>query len=1230
METPLIKQSLDNVLQNTFNRMSDDSNFTENCDSLVRLVHESIKEKWNLFVEADIDSFCKELQSFIEKSIYAKNIIAIYKERMAAKAKAAKAAKAAVASEASVASEAAVVTQEVKEKEKKAPWSDNNRIYQVNVTSHKVDHGNVIIMYAARYTQSITDTEWASVRGSGGWFIVDRDLKILTDEPMYIYPKIGQDFNDAVNSIEIHSDSVAIDEQKVLNTLRTLSRRNLVVKADGSHMRIHMIDGKYLLISTQMLEYYSIIAILPNIDETVNAIMDAYSKTQTKMALGTPIKGLKLCLYFYLHNWKNEVLFKDNTFQLEFMSPEHPGFSEEIGYCVTPHSQQVVAAMPDFVTSIPALQEELTFIIANKPSNENLQKLITDVENHHLCKYLEIEGPLLQSTYEQFTKDIILILLVTLSNIDGRIKKRLLLGLQNEQIKKIIGNLDKISALNGKLIVILDILLYYLGQGDVPEGLLLGLELKVKVQLWKLAHGAVGSISALFKDTAADIGKSNIPSMKLCALHTRTLLAEYDKFLPPGNNVREKINKSVRSLGPFGLVILEFMKDEPMKPMEPKNSITIFNELVERNEFTSQAIEKIRDSDILFDYDGTVDTKEKIWLIQQLAQCGIIVKILTANNDLKIRANVLGYSGHPFPVEIEIISIADHYPELLTSAYHPPAAAVIKALLTPTNPSIKLFDDSELVQKMFKHVRSDQCIDANKLNYGLFAVKVAIAVLEKLRNNPRPEPNKSKKILGVMKFLHTVTMEWYGWDMSRQLDVETLISDPLLQPYFTQLTENREDGKISYVVVSGHPGSGKSTLINAYLQKMRSPNPNPSPNICVYAKDIVHMEKINEQHSYNFKGINARTSNDLALLIKSILDINIAHSNANLVILDGATFDGFGSIPSIKHLKLESRVYSRDDFINMICKSERRSVLNMCQNIKIEEYGGITLVDYARSLQDPNKYKDLLIALVENKHENSPIELVWSALNIDMGAILQAIETINPPILEPLKGKVISSITKKGELHAYTQFRNDSGRPVILIALFLLGIFEDSKLIVTELVELTKNDVRGALYLKVKLEPNAKFNFYEQLFNESHCTIDVLFFGGAGLLHKIKDNKSIVTKSYQFAEPVALEPQLVFMFKGDKIKINTIIGSVQAKGSVHAKGPSGSEKGPSGLPKGRPSDRPSDEVIAKSKEEKKAATTATAATATVAEGGGSLFKLKYLKYKSKYLELKKSLEFSLA
>lgn len=430
MEPPSIKDALDTVLQNTFNRMSDHSNFTINCDRLVELVHESIREKWNLFVETDIDSFCKELQSFIEKSIYAKDIIAIYKERMAAKA-----AKAAVASEAS---EASVVTQEVKEKEKKAPWSDNNRIYQVNVRSHNINDGTsnvIIIMYAARYTQSITDTEWASVRGSGGWFIVNPNLRILADKPMHVYPKIGQDFNDAVNSIEIHG---AGDEQKVLNTLSTLSRRKLVVKADGSHMRIHIIDGKYLLISTQMLEYYSIIAILQNmdgtvnIDDTVNAIMEAYSKTQTKMEPGTPIKGLKLCLYFYLQNWENVKLFKDNTFQLEFMSPEHPGFSEEIGYCVTPHSQQVVTAMSDFVHTAPKLQEELqeelreelTFIIANKPSNDNLEIDIPEVALRNLQMYIgDPLQQLLPSTYEQFTKDIILILLVTLSNIDGRIKK---------------------------------------------------------------------------------------------------------------------------------------------------------------------------------------------------------------------------------------------------------------------------------------------------------------------------------------------------------------------------------------------------------------------------------------------------------------------------------------------------------------------------------------------------------------------------------------------------------------------------------------------------------------------------------------------------------------------------------------------------------------------------------------------------------------------------------------
>jgi hypothetical protein len=853
------------------------------------------------------------------------------------------------------------------------------------------------------------------------------------------------------------------------------------------------------------------------------------------MAPDTTIKGLKLCLYFYLYNWENVDFFKDNTFQLEFMSPEHPGFSKEIGYCVTPHSQQVVDAMTNFVKTVPKLQGESDFIIANKQSNENLSKNIDSKALQHLQTYLSDTSKLLELlqpyTYEQLTKDIILILLVTLSNIDGGIKKRLL-GLQNEQIKRIIGKLNNISALNSKLIVVLDILLYYLGQGDVPEGLLLGLELKVKVQLWKLAHGAVGSISALFKDDATDIGKSNIPSMKLCALHTLNLLDNCDKFLPSGNNVRKKISNSLDSLGPFGFVIKAFMEDKN----KDKVSITIFDELVKENKFTKEAKIKINESDILFDYDGTVDTKEKIYLIQKLAQCGIVVKILTANNDWRIRANVYGYCRHQFPAEIEIISIADNYSDLLTSAYHPPAAAVIKALLTRTNPSIKLFDDSELVQKMFKYVKSEQCIDANKLNYGLFAVKVATAVLEKLNND---KSNNPEKILGVMNFLHIVTMEWYAWDMSGQLvkDVSSL------QTYFTRLDTNIVKNEISYAVVSGHPGSGKSTLINAYLQHNKF-----NPNIYVYAKDIVHMGKIMgkingintfcDTYSYNFKGINAGTSNNLAILIKNILDKNIPHSNANLVILDGATFEGFSGIPPTKDLKLESRVYTKVEFINMICKSERRNVLNMCQNIKIEEYGRITLVDYARSLQESNKYSELLIALVDNKHENSPIELVWSALNIDMGAIIDAIRSAPESALvitQELKGKVIDSIIKKGELHAYTQFRNDSGRPVILIALFLLDIFEGSKLIVTELVELTKNGVRGALYLKVKLEPNGTFDFYEPLYKESHCTIDVSFFGGAGLLHTIKHNKSITIKSYKFPTPIALKPEIVFMFTPLKI-----------------------------------------------------------------------------------------------
>ncbi len=76
--TELIKTKLDDVLINTFNRMAEDYNFNTKCDELVRHVHEHIIEKWNYFINSDIELLCNELQIFIKKIVYSQSIINIF------------------------------------------------------------------------------------------------------------------------------------------------------------------------------------------------------------------------------------------------------------------------------------------------------------------------------------------------------------------------------------------------------------------------------------------------------------------------------------------------------------------------------------------------------------------------------------------------------------------------------------------------------------------------------------------------------------------------------------------------------------------------------------------------------------------------------------------------------------------------------------------------------------------------------------------------------------------------------------------------------------------------------------------------------------------------------------------------------------------------------------------------------------------------------------------------
>ncbi len=134
-----ILELLDITTINTVERMADEKNFIQNCDNLVLVVHNYIKTNWNYLLETNSikrkedkkNLVVNELQKFIEK-IYADNIKKLNKDRG----------------------------------NLKSPSTDENRPYMVNVIGEFIKNERIIILYGTRYHQSITDTNWATVRGS--------------------------------------------------------------------------------------------------------------------------------------------------------------------------------------------------------------------------------------------------------------------------------------------------------------------------------------------------------------------------------------------------------------------------------------------------------------------------------------------------------------------------------------------------------------------------------------------------------------------------------------------------------------------------------------------------------------------------------------------------------------------------------------------------------------------------------------------------------------------------------------------------------------------------------------------------------------------------------------------------------------------------------------------------------------------------------------------------------
>ena len=101
--------------------------------------------------------------------------------------------------------------------------------------------------------------------------------------------------------------------------------------------------------------------------------------------------------------------------------------------------------------------------------------------------------------------------------------------------------------------------------------------------------------------------------------------------------------------------------------------------------------------------------------------------------------------------------------------------------------------------------------------------------------------------------------------------------------------------------------------------------------------------------------------------------------------------------------------------------------------------------------------------------------------------------------------------------------------------------------------------------------------------HEGHCSLDVKFVGGPGVLHSIMNtiDPLISTIKYKFDTPIKITNlEISFIFRGNGVKINTIIGDIKKTDKECKKGVQ------------------IDDAVAKQK---------------------------YLKYKLKYMQLKQSL-----
>jgi hypothetical protein len=1102
------------------------------------------------------------------------------------------------------------------------------------------------------------------------------------------------------------------------------------------------------------------------------------------------ITGLNIALYWFLTNKRmigtKGSLLEHNDFQLEYMRPEHPGFIQNVGYAVIPHNTKISNSILQIHQIHNKIYEaDIKFLSMYKPNI--VDKAIPESVNTFLNKVLNIninENKVLYETYTQLLKDLILILLITTSSCNGigpygmrEIFKRFEES-KYDNLKKIFNSVNpdakpavepkaqakpeseasakpavkpeaqakpgpEASAkpevkpevkhgvkttmdLNKILVPILDILLYYMGYGDIPEGLMLGLNLKVKLQLWKMAGGMSKSPKALFDPNIQDIWAKSIPSLVTCGNHLNRVYNYISDIFP--NNleeseeskdqyvekskdevavisdeqiVRRKITHSLTNLGIYGEIIKTYNNADKTSPIDK-----FINELQKISKY-AVIIEIIKNADIIFDYDGTIDKEEKLRIVNELAN-NLTICILTGRDKASLISDCQ-QKNQPLHKNITILSVSDIFNDtyifptaLFKSMYLQTTVAIIKACLVKESTNT-LLDDSKLVKSMFDFLQltKQHFINADNLEYGEFVCNVAIAYLNKIfyvkpkvqlddkaafklkaqskvqlgnkaavKSKVQPEvqpevqsevqsevqpevqsevqsevqpevqpgvqpevqpevqpgvqpevqpgvqpevqlevqpvvqPEVEVKINHILTLLTNVTNKWYEYDLTKGIAVDLSIGK--FKVYCDKLDELLTKQTTNYKVVPfhGHAGSGKSTFINAlYSSSKEKPY--------LFAKDIVHLVGNDSKLVYKFNGKKAGLANDLALYLIKLTTLKLSDHTSYSIILDGATFTKgtFYSAQEIEKfmednsIKLEGRKYPILEYVDLLCKG-RRDVESVFENVPIIEYNEKPLFEYLELNKPDGTLGQLSDYIKMNKQS-----IIWSAFNINKLAFDSVqLNTKDEKILADMK----KLIKDKEELHAYTHF--GSPNCYILIGLFLLNQFSDCTIYITKLVHIFKGgNLVAVLLIAEIMKKDGTKDFQDKSLNSpNHITLYNILPEGPGIFHTIPyTDKQFKHTEYKFGTPIQFKPEIAFQIV--RAKINQIPDSKSEKKSAIKPEESSKDKSTSAKKKQKVISGP--EV----KPEVKPHECASASCEECAK------RKKYIKYKLKYITLKKNL-----